>query len=119
MQTLQDCETQFPVIIQASPSILQALESSNPETYIPSPADDLYALVCSLCEIVTEPNPCFFKTDGKYDNSKIRQFWETCGGQKGWRKALDAALLCNYQLVKEILGEVFAFRGQWDVMLKS
>ena len=117
VQALRDCNTRFPVIIEASPTILDALESSRPEDYIPRPADDLYAFVCSLFKVIADPKPCFFQTDGKDDYSKIRKFWEICGGQKGWRRALDAALDCNYDLLKEVLSEIFAFRGQWDAVL--
>ena len=114
VQTLRDCKTHFPVIIQASPTILDALDSSNPEDYVPRPADDLYAFVCSLFQVITNPKQGFFQTNGKDDFPKIRKFWEGCGGQKGWRRALDAAQDCNYNLLKEILSEIFAFRGQFD-----
>jgi hypothetical protein len=116
VQTLRDCKTHFPVIIQASPTILDALESGNPENYIPRPADDLYAFVCSLFQVVANPKPSFFKTDGQDDYTKIRNFWQNCGGQKGWRRALDAAQCCDYKLLKEVLCEMFAFQGQWDAI---
>lgn len=120
-QTLDSCRTKFPVTKEASHSILDAYEKflSSDGSYVeycPKPADDLYALVCSLFIIICRPKPSFFQTDKKDDIAKIRSFWKTCAGRTGWRRALDAAEACEYDEVKRILAEIFVFTPEWDAV---
>jgi hypothetical protein len=85
-QTLGECSTKFPVIREASHSILDAYEkftSSNGSDvgYSPQPADDLCALVCSLFIIICKPRPSFFENgDCHEDIAKIRSLWSSCAG---------------------------------------
>lgn len=82
--------------------------------YCPKPADDLYALVCSLFIVFYEPRNIFFETDGKDDVAKISSFWKTCAGRIGWKRALQAAEACNYGNLKNILSEIFNFTPEWN-----
>ena len=106
-ETIESCDVEHPALIEASPGILNALildgniVISVDPNYMPQPADDLHALVCSLYRLFWNIEEKIFQTNGIIDVEKIRTFWTERVRGEAWIKAFECARNTDYEGLKK------------------